>query len=60
MATDSVGLNLGHAVVLLGAAVIAVPLFRRLQLGSVLGYLAAGLVIGPFGLAFISEPTRPY
>ena len=30
MATDSAGLNLGHAVVLLGAAVIAVPLFRRL------------------------------
>ncbi|MDP1617977.1 monovalent cation:proton antiporter-2 (CPA2) family protein [Phenylobacterium sp.] len=56
MATEASGLSLGHAVVLLGAAVIAVPLFRRLQLGSVLGYLAAGLVIGPFGLAFISEP----
>jgi len=56
MATDSAGLNLGHAVVLLGAAVIAVPLFRKLQLGSVLGYLAAGLIIGPFGLALISEP----
>ncbi|MBU2135321.1 MAG: monovalent cation:proton antiporter-2 (CPA2) family protein [Alphaproteobacteria bacterium] len=56
MATDSAGLNLGHAVVLLGAAVIAVPLFSKLQLGSVLGYLAAGLIIGPFGLALISEP----
>jgi len=56
MATEASGLSLGHAVVLLGAAVIAVPLFRRLQLGSVLGYLAAGLLIGPFGLAFISEP----
>jgi hypothetical protein len=36
---------------LLAAAVIAVPLFRRLGLGSVLGYLAAGLAIGPFGLS---------
>ena len=32
------------------AAVIAVPLFRRLGLGAVLGYLAAGIVIGPSGL----------
>ena len=35
---------------------VAVPLFRRLGLGSVLGYLAAGLAIGPFGLRLISEP----
>jgi CPA2 family monovalent cation:H+ antiporter-2/glutathione-regulated potassium-efflux system protein KefB len=42
--------------VLLGAAVIAVPLFKRLGLGSVLGYLAAGLVIGPFGLGLFSDP----
>lgn len=55
MATEAAGLNLGHAVVLLGAAVVAVPLFRKLQLGSVLGYLAAGLVIGPFGLRFVTE-----
>ena len=34
-------------VVLLAAAVIAVPLFRRIGLGSVLGYLAAGLIVGP-------------
>jgi len=33
-----------------------VPLFKRLGLGSVLGYLAAGLVIGPFGLKFFSDP----
>lgn len=39
-----------NVVVLLGAAVVAIPLFRRLGLGSVLGYLAAGLAIGPFGL----------
>ncbi len=43
-------------VSLLGAAVIAVPLFKRVGLGSILGYLAAGLVIGPFGLKIFSEP----
>ena len=31
---------------IVGAAVVAVPIFRRLGLGSVLGYLAAGLVMG--------------
>lgn len=43
------------AVVFLGAAVVAVPLFRRLGMGSVLGYLAAGALIGPFGLALIRD-----
>ncbi|MCW8060451.1 monovalent cation:proton antiporter-2 (CPA2) family protein [Agrobacterium tumefaciens] len=42
-------------VVLLAAAVVAVPLFRRAGLGSVLGYLAAGLAIGPFGLGFFHD-----
>lgn len=37
------------------AAVIAVPLFKRLGLGSVLGYLAAGLVIGPWGLRLVTD-----
>jgi glutathione-regulated potassium-efflux system protein KefB len=32
-----------------------VPLFRKLRLGSILGYLAAGMVIGPFGLGLFSE-----
>ena len=45
-----------HVVALLGAAVIAVPLFKRAGLGSVLGYLAAGLVIGPFGLRLFTHP----
>ena len=49
-------MDLGHAVVLLAAAVVAVPLFRRFGLGSVLGYLAAGLLIGPFGLGLFSDP----
>ena len=37
------------------AAVIAVPLFKRLGLGSVLGYLAAGIVIGPWGFGLIAN-----
>lgn len=48
--------DLVPVVVLLAAAVIAVPLFRRTGLGSVLGYLAAGLAIGPFGLGFFDDP----
>jgi len=48
--------DLVKVVALLGAAVVAVPVFRRLGLGSVLGYLAAGLVIGPFGLGWFSDP----
>ena len=47
-----------NVVALLGAAVVAIPLFRRLGLGSVLGYLAAGLLIGPFGLGWFSDPQR--
>ncbi len=43
------GLALGPAVALLAAAVVAAPIFLRLGLGSVLGYLAAGIIIGPFG-----------
>ncbi|WP_210497279.1 monovalent cation:proton antiporter-2 (CPA2) family protein [Microvirga antarctica] len=39
-----------------GAAVVAVPLFRLLGLSAVLGYLAAGVVIGPFGLGLVGEP----
>ncbi len=50
------GFDLIPVVVLLGAAVVAVPLFKRLGLGSVLGYLAAGLLIGPFGLGLFSDP----
>jgi len=48
--------DLIEAVSLLGAAVVAVPLFKKIGLGSVLGYLAAGLAIGPFGLRLFTEP----
>ena len=37
-------------LILIGAAVVMVPLFRRLGLGSILGYLAAGIAIGPSAL----------
>jgi glutathione-regulated potassium-efflux system protein KefB len=56
VATESAGIGLGHAVVLLAAAVIAVPIFRKLGLGAVLGYLSAGLLIGPFGLGLFHDP----
>ena len=48
--------NLTQIVILLAASVIAVPLFKKLGLGTVLGFLAAGVCIGPFGLKLISEP----
>ncbi|GAM98056.1 hypothetical protein U91I_01686 [alpha proteobacterium U9-1i] len=50
------GLGLEHAVALLAAAVVAAPLFRRVGLGSVLGYLAAGLLIGPYGIRLFGDP----
>jgi glutathione-regulated potassium-efflux system ancillary protein KefC/glutathione-regulated potassium-efflux system protein KefB len=42
----------------LAAAVVVVPLFRWLKLGAVLGYLAAGMVIGPWGLALVTDVDR--
>lgn len=56
MATESAGVDLPAIVTLLGAAVVAVPLFKRAGLGSVLGYLAAGVAIGPFGAALFTDP----
>ncbi len=47
---------LAPILVFCGAAVVAVPLFRLLGLGAVLGYLVAGIVIGPSGLRFFAEP----
>ena len=44
-----------QAFVYLAAAVISVPIAKRLGLGSVLGYLLAGIIIGPFGLHLIGE-----
>jgi glutathione-regulated potassium-efflux system protein KefB len=55
MAAEEHGTDLVHVVALLGAAVIAVPIFKRLGLGAVLGYLAAGVAIGPFGLGLFTD-----
>lgn len=50
------GVGLAQAVIILAAGVVAAPIFMRLGLGAVLGYLAAGLAIGPFGLRVITSP----
>lgn len=55
MAGASLGQTIGPAVVLMAAAVVAVPLFRRLGLGSVLGYFAAGILVGPSVLGLFSD-----
>jgi monovalent cation:proton antiporter-2 (CPA2) family protein len=47
---------LHQALIYLAAGVIVVPVFKRLGLGSVLGYLVAGMAIGPWGLQFVSAP----
>jgi glutathione-regulated potassium-efflux system protein KefB len=46
------------ALVLLLAAVIAVPVFKKLGLGAVLGYLVAGVVLGPDGMGFVQDADR--
>ena len=44
-----------QAALLFGAAVIAIPIAKRIGLGAVLGYLFAGIVVGPWGFRFISN-----
>lgn len=44
-----------QAMVYLAAAVVMVPIAKKLGLGSVLGYLLAGIIIGPFALQFIGQ-----
>ncbi|MGR5134529.1 glutathione-regulated potassium-efflux system protein KefB [Vibrio alfacsensis] len=46
---------LQSSVIFLSAAVIAVPIAQRLGLGSVLGYLIAGVMIGPWGFGLIRD-----
>lgn len=46
---------LRDALVYLGAAVVCVPIAKRIGLGSVLGYLIAGCAIGPWGLGFVTN-----
>lgn len=47
---------LTQALVYFGAAALIVPLFKRIGLGSVLGYLVAGILIGPYALGLIADP----
>ena len=44
-----------NTLIYLSAAVIAVPLSKKLGLGSIIGYLAAGMAIGPWGLGLITN-----
>ena len=46
-----------NSFIYLSAAVIAVPLSKALGLGSIIGYLVAGLAIGPWGLGLVSNVT---
>jgi glutathione-regulated potassium-efflux system ancillary protein KefC/glutathione-regulated potassium-efflux system protein KefB len=49
-----------QTAIFLACAVLAVPLSRKLGLGAVLGYLGAGMVIGPYGLKLISDVHAIY
>jgi monovalent cation:proton antiporter-2 (CPA2) family protein len=51
-------ITLSETAILLTAAVIAVSLFRLMRLSSILGYVAAGLAIGPWGLNLIGDVSR--
>jgi CPA2 family monovalent cation:H+ antiporter-2 len=55
---QSTAADLEAVLILLLAAIVAVPLAQRLRVSPVLGYLAAGLVVGPFGLAFIRDTEQ--
>jgi CPA2 family monovalent cation:H+ antiporter-2 len=48
-----------EALVVLGAAGVVIPLFHRLRVSSVLGFMLVGIVVGPFGLASF-EPHLPW
>ena len=49
---------LHDALIYLAAALIFVPLAKRLGMGSVLGYLLGGIIIGPFFLGFVGEEGK--
>ncbi|MBJ7403697.1 MULTISPECIES: monovalent cation:proton antiporter-2 (CPA2) family protein [Hyphomicrobiales] len=55
MADVSLSQTIVPAVALMSAAVVAVPLFKRLGLGSVLGYFAAGVLVGPSALGLFTD-----
>ena len=47
---------LDSAILFLVAAVLAVPIFKKLKLGAILGYLVAGAAIGPSALNLVNDP----
>jgi monovalent cation:proton antiporter-2 (CPA2) family protein len=47
---------LSSVAIFLGATLVAVPLFKKLKLGAILGYLIAGVVIGPSVFNLVSDP----
>jgi CPA2 family monovalent cation:H+ antiporter-2 len=49
---------LGQAVIYLAAAIVCVPVAKKLGMGSVLGYLLAGILIGPFVMGFIGSEGK--
>jgi monovalent cation:proton antiporter-2 (CPA2) family protein len=49
---------LQQSIIYLLAAIVMVPISRRLGFGSILGYLAAGIVIGPFGAKLVHDPEH--
>jgi glutathione-regulated potassium-efflux system protein KefB len=51
-------LGIREALLFLAVVVVAVPLFKRLGLGSVLGYLVAGVLIGPHGLRLVPDTEQ--
>lgn len=49
---------LSEFLVFIGSSIVLVPIFRKLGFGSVLGYLMAGILVGPFGLKLIPEAEK--
>ena len=54
-AKDSMMEMLGQAAIFLGAAVVVVPIFKRLGLGAIIGYLVAGALIGPAAFRLVTD-----
>lgn len=55
----SIGEPMREALVVLGAAAVVIPLFHRLRLSPVLGYMLVGLLAGPSGLGALAERWPP-
>ena len=53
--TEAAPAWLTNSLIYLSAAVVAVPLAKKLGLGSIIGYLAAGMAIGPWGLGLVTN-----